>query len=104
MIDLMILRAPKPALLLGQAYDYFDRRGLTRAYWDMRHFYRILDRPGNVKLFIGTHGHGYHRENQEAMVKFFARHAGIRKVVILEKLIPIHVLPAKVSKRMRFLT
>ncbi|MBU7004178.1 MAG: prolyl oligopeptidase family serine peptidase [Theionarchaea archaeon] len=84
MIDLMILRAPKPALLLGQAYDYFDRRGLIRAYQDMRQFYSILGRPGNVKLFIGTHGHGYHRENQEAMVKFFARIAGIRKVVEIE--------------------
>ena len=84
MIDLMVLRAPKPALLLGQAYDYFDRRGLIRAYQDMKHFYDILGEPGNVELFIGPHGHGYHRENQEAMVKFFAKHGGIGRVSKIE--------------------
>lgn len=84
MVDLMVLRAPKPALLLGQAYDYFDRRGLIRAYEDLKHFYGILGSPGNVELFIGPHGHGYHRENQEAMVRFFSSHSGTGRVVEID--------------------
>jgi hypothetical protein len=31
-------------------------------------------------LFIGPQGHGYSQHNQEAMVKFFARHSGIKRI------------------------
>jgi len=77
MIDLMIARAPKPAILLGQNYDYFDRRGLEKAYGDLKRFYDLLGAPENVDLFIGPHGHGYFEENQRAMVRFFAKQAGL---------------------------
>jgi len=77
MVDPMMVRAPEPVLLMGQAYDYFDRRGLIRAYRDLRHIYEILGKPENVQLQIGPHGHGFFRENQEAMVRFFAKHAGL---------------------------
>lgn len=81
MVDLMIARAPKPALLLGQQYDYFDRRGLRTAYEELRRFYALLGAPENVGLFIGPQGHGYSVHNQEAMVDFFTRHTGIKEVV-----------------------
>jgi len=77
MSDLIIAQAPKPVLLLGQTYDYFDKRGLKKAYAELKRFYRILGHPENIELFVGPHGHGYFRENQEAMVRFFTRHAGI---------------------------
>ena len=81
MVDLMIARAPKPALLLGQQYDYFDRRGLRTAYEELRRFYALLGASDKVGLFIGPQGHGYSVHNQKAMVAFFARHAGIKEVV-----------------------
>ncbi|MGQ9515055.1 MAG: alpha/beta hydrolase family protein [Thermoproteota archaeon] len=84
MVDLMIARAPKPAMLLGQAHDFFDRRGLLKAYQDLRRFYKILGEPDAVQLFIGPHGHGYHKENQEAMVKFFVKHAGLDHVEAID--------------------
>ncbi len=90
MVDPMVLRAPAPALLMGQAYDYFDRRGLEKAYRDLWHFYQILGRPANLRLFIGPHGHGFHRENQEAMVNFFADHAGLPRPISVEH---VEVLP-----------
>ena len=80
MIDLMIARAPKPAILLGQRYDYFDRRGLQTAYRELRRFYTTLGAGRNVDCFIGPSGHGYSRHNQEAMVSFFAKHAGVKEV------------------------
>ena len=75
MADFLIAGAPKPVLLLGQTYDFFDRRGLCQAYEDLQHFYACVGAQENVDLFIGPQGHGYSVHNQEAMVAFFARHA-----------------------------
>ena len=76
MADFIIARAPSPALLLGQRYDFFDRRGLQQAYDDVAQFYDLIGAPAaNRELFIGPQGHGFSRHNQEAMVEFFARHA-----------------------------
>ncbi len=77
MADFLIARAPDPVLILGQQYDFFDRRGLREACDEVRRFYALLGAPPeNVDCFIGHHAHGYWPENQEAMVDFFARHAG----------------------------
>jgi len=85
MIDLMIAQAPKPVILMGQKYDYFDRRGLKAAYEELCRFYRIMGAPEeNVGLFIGPQGHGYSVHNQEAMVDFFCRQTG-QKVVKVEE-------------------
>ena len=85
MIDLMIARAPEPIILLGQKYDYFDRRGLKAAYEELRRFYAIMGAPEeNTSLFIGSQGHGYSPQNQEAMVDFFAHHAGQPVVKVSE--------------------
>ena len=79
--DLMIAGAPKPAMLLGQKHDFFDRRGLRTAYEELRRFYRVLGAEEDVDLFIGPQGHGYSAHNQEAMVGFFTRHAEIGKAI-----------------------
>ena len=76
MADFLIARAPAPAMLLGQRYDFFDRRGLQEAYADVARFYDLIGAPkDHTNLFIGPQGHGFSRHNQEAMVSFFARHA-----------------------------
>jgi dienelactone hydrolase len=76
MADFFIARAPDPVLLMGQRYDFFDRRGLQQAYKEIEHFYRLLDAPRQAtELFIGPQGHGYSSHNQEAMVSFFAAQA-----------------------------
>ncbi|MGQ9610431.1 MAG: alpha/beta hydrolase family protein [bacterium] len=76
MADFIIARAPKPVILLGQKYDYFDRRGLISAYEDAVNFYNIIGAPKeNIAVSIGPQGHGYSIHNQEAMVDFFAYHA-----------------------------
>lgn len=82
MADFFIARAPAPVILLGQTHCYFDRRGLKRAHSEIRRFYDIIGAPDNaIDLFIGPEGHGYSHHNQEAMVQFFAMHAGIDRVV-----------------------
>ena len=78
MADFILAAAPKPVLLMGQRFDYFDRRGLREAYEDVQAFYGRMNAPaGNVGLFLGPQGHGYSVHNQEAMVAFFCRHAGL---------------------------
>ncbi|MYD60051.1 MAG: hypothetical protein F4W91_03325 [Gemmatimonadetes bacterium] len=86
MADFFIARAPAPVILLGQAYCFFDRRGLKQAYSEIRRFYDIIGAPANATdIFIGSEGHGFFRDNQEAMVQFFATQAGIQQVTRLEE-------------------
>jgi dienelactone hydrolase len=86
MADFIIARAPEPALLLGQHFDFFDRRGLREAFADVEYFYDVLGAPtANRDLFIGPQGHGFSRHNQEAMVAFFALHAGLAKPTTIKK-------------------
>ena len=86
MADFFIARAPAPVILLGQEYCFFDRRGLRQAYAEIRRFYDIIGAPANAtEIFIGREAHGFFRDNQEAMVRFFATHAGIQQVTRLEE-------------------
>ena len=81
--DFVVAAAPKPVMLLGQHYDYFDRRGLHQAYQDVKRLYEALGaEDGCVELFIGPQGHGYSEHNQKAMVEFFCRHAGVPAVQV----------------------
>lgn len=89
MADLMAPRAPKPLLLLGQEYDYFDRRGLRQAHADLARLYARLGRPGNLELFLGPGTHGYSEHNQKAMVRFFCRHAGLDPAPGLQETHPV---------------
>lgn len=75
--DFFIARIPRPVILLGQNNDYFDRRGLIKAYREIKRLYALAGAEKNVELYIGPRGHGYFRENREAMYAFFNKHAGI---------------------------
>ena len=77
MVDLMIARAPQPAILLGQQYDFFERRGLKEAYAELKRFYELLGAGDQVELFIGPCTHGYSAHNQQAMLTFFHKHSGL---------------------------
>ncbi|MBN1674464.1 MAG: acetylxylan esterase [Kiritimatiellae bacterium] len=75
--DLLIGAAPKPLLLLGQEYDFFDRRGLEEAYADVSRISTLLGaRRDDIRLFVGPTTHGYSPHNRAAMVRFFCRQLG----------------------------
>jgi len=79
MADFMLAQAPKPVMLLGQKYCFFDRRGLKDAYDDVRRFYGLVGAPeANTAYFLGPEGHGYSSHNQNAMTRFFSHHAGVK--------------------------
>jgi dienelactone hydrolase len=79
MSDLIIARAPRPVIILGQGNDFFDPRGTLEAYEDVRRIYSILGAKDNVKLMIGPDSHGYTLVNREAMYRFFNEFANVRK-------------------------
>jgi len=76
--DFFMARAPKPVLLLGQQYDFFDRRGLKGTYEEVKRFYGLFETKKNAALFTGGNTHGYFPDNQKKMLEFFCRHAGLK--------------------------
>lgn len=95
MADFMLAQAPKPVMLLGQNYCFFDRRGLKEAYADVRRFYALIGAPKrNTAYFLGPEGHGYSAHNQKAMVEFFASHAGVKANTAAPKPRPVSDLNA----------
>jgi dienelactone hydrolase len=77
MVDFLIARAPKPVIILGQQYDFFERRGVREAFGELQRIYRLLGAEDDAALFTGPSTHGYKLENQEAMVDFFHRRAAV---------------------------
>jgi dienelactone hydrolase len=69
--DFIAAMAPKPVILLGQAKDYFDARGLEESFSRLKHIYKLLGAEKNINLFIGPDYHGYSRVNREAMYAWF---------------------------------
>lgn len=69
--DFLIAMAPKPVIMMGQERDYFDVRGLTDTYHDVRRVYELLGAEKNVAMFIGANDHGYHQDAREAMYQHF---------------------------------
>lgn len=89
MADFLIAQAPKPVIILGQRYDFFDRRGVAEAYEDVHAFYRVLGAPRkNVDTFTGPQGHGYSDHNQRAMLQFFCAHTGRKPSAAAPRALP----------------
>ena len=76
MADFFIAQAPRPVLLMGQAEDFFDPRGLEEAYEQVRRIYRMLGAEDSVQMFVGPDNHGYHKANRLAMIRFFNQQIG----------------------------
>ena len=77
---LLATNAGKPLLLTGERYDYFDRRGLSEAFEDIKTVYRCLagnEAAEKCGVFIGEHTHGFSQEDVIEIAKFFCHHAGL---------------------------
>lgn len=78
MADFFIARAPRPTIVLGQKNDFFDPRGVTETYREIRRIYRLLGAANRVACFIGPDKHGFWQANREAMYRFFCTWSGLR--------------------------
>ncbi len=75
--DLLIAYAPRPTIVLGQYYDFFDCRYTQAAYRELQRVHELLGSPDTAQCFIGPTTHGYSIHNREAMYRFFMQHAGL---------------------------
>lgn len=71
--DFFAAFAPNPVILLGQAKDNFDQRGLAEAFRRVQALYRSLGSEKNAALLINDDYHGYSQPLREAMYTFFNR-------------------------------
>lgn len=74
--DFLAAMAPRPVIVLAKERDYFDVRGSEETFHRLRHLYRLLGAEDNVALFVGPTGHGFSKENREAMFSWFNRATG----------------------------
>lgn len=96
--DFLAAMAPKPVIILAKERDYFDVRGSEAALERLKHLYRLLGAEENIALFAGPTGHGYSRENREAMYRWFNGAADMagsdgEPVIDLEKDETLHCAP-----------
>jgi len=77
--DLIIARAPRPVIILGQKNDFFDPRGTLEAYEEIKHIYSLLGAKDNIRLSFGPDNHGYTQTNRESMYRFFNEFANMKK-------------------------
>lgn len=78
MADLLLAtNFPKPLLLCGQRYCFFDRRGLAEAHAELEAVYALRGAAQDVGLFVGENNHGFHEDAQTAVAAFFCQHAGL---------------------------
>ena len=76
--DFLIAAAPRALMLLGQANDYFDPRGLDETLGHLKKIYRLLGHPERIGCFIGNSSHGLSQPLREHAYEFFCRNAGIK--------------------------
>lgn len=72
--DYIIVRAPKPTLIMATTRDFFSIQGTRETYRDLKKIYNIFGEPGNIDITEDDHVHGYTKKNREAMYAFFQKH------------------------------
>lgn len=69
--DLLIVRAPKPTLMITTSSDMFSIQGAMETEREVSEVYRIFEKSGNFKRIEDDAGHASTRKNREAMYAFF---------------------------------
>jgi dienelactone hydrolase len=85
--DFLAALAPRPVILLAKEQDYFDIRGTLEAHARLKRLYTLLGAPEAIGLQVGPGGHGYSRENREAMYRWFSRASGLPEPAAEPKLV-----------------
>lgn len=71
--DYLLLRAPKPTLILAATQDFFDIQGTWETYRQATRWYTRLGFPERVGLVETDTKHGYPKPQREAMVRWMRR-------------------------------
>ncbi|MDH5398396.1 MAG: acetylxylan esterase [Cyclobacteriaceae bacterium] len=71
--DFIIMRAPKPTIMLAAEQDYFDFNGAKKVYAEVKEVYDLLGAPEKIDLFSYDDTHGFTQPRREAMVQWMKR-------------------------------
>jgi len=71
--DYILLRAPKPTLMLVATQDFFDIQGAWDTFRQANRMYTRLGWPQRVAIVEADTKHGYSRQHREAMVRWMRR-------------------------------
>lgn len=75
--DLLLVRAPKPNLLIATSRDIFNIEGARETAKQVSRIYQAFDAPGNFALVEDDAGHASTQKNREAMYAFFQNHLNL---------------------------
>lgn len=71
--DYILLRAPKPTLLLAATKDFFNIDGTWASFREAKRVYSMLGAPEKIDLAETDTTHGYPKGHREPMVRFMKR-------------------------------
>ncbi|WP_154856455.1 alpha/beta hydrolase family protein [Cyclobacterium xiamenense] len=72
--DLVLVRAPKPNLLIATTRDIFNIEGARETENQLSRIYAAYGKPENVEMVEDDAGHASTKSNREAMYAFFQKH------------------------------
>jgi len=73
MADLLLLRAPKPALVISTTRDYFSIQGARETVAQVSAIYRLLGSAESLQMVEDDSVHASTQKNREAMYGFFQK-------------------------------
>lgn len=75
--DLMIVRAPKPNLLISTTRDMFNIEGVRETSRQIQRVYDAYEASDNFRKIEDDEGHASTKKNRERMYAFFRKHLGL---------------------------
>ncbi len=83
--DFILVRAPKPTLILAATKDFVPIDGTWEAFRQAKRGYSLLGYPERIDLVEANEKHGFSRRLREAAVRFFARWLQGRQIEVFEE-------------------
>jgi cephalosporin-C deacetylase-like acetyl esterase/pimeloyl-ACP methyl ester carboxylesterase len=71
--DYILLRAPKPTLMLVASRDFFDIDGAWATFREAKRIYGLLGLSERIELMESDTPHGYPRQHREPMLRWMSR-------------------------------
>ncbi|HEY0770066.1 MAG TPA: prolyl oligopeptidase family serine peptidase, partial [Sphingobacteriaceae bacterium] len=74
MADLLIVRGPKPTLVITTTRDMFPYQGAMETAAEVSRMYAAYDKPENFQIITDDAAHSTTKKNTERMIAFFQKH------------------------------
>lgn len=87
--EYIVLRAPRPTLILAATRDFFDISGTWTTFREAKRVYALFGLSERMDMVEIDAGHGYPRAHREPMVRFMARWLLGKDATITEPDLPI---------------